>query len=172
MFILLLKKQRFPFSLPLAWSITILLTVLIVLELAFAPWNSVTTIYLPTILANAVLLIVFGRTLRPTKEPIISSFCRIERGNLPSDLIRYTRTVTWIWTTLFAIITLFYLTLSFHSAPMPIYIFAYGLYYSIILILILGEYVYRLFRFRQHSHLNPISFFIKISQSRQQRCFS
>ena len=159
------KTKKSPFTSILPRSISILLTILIVWELALAPWTSFTTIYRPTILANAVLLIVFGRTLHLTKEPIIAYFCRIERGTHPLDMIRYTRTITWIWTFFFAKMALAFLILSFHRTTIFIYILYYSIYYFLIIILLFGEYGYRLFRFRKYSHLSPIAFFIKLAKS-------
>jgi uncharacterized membrane protein len=64
---------------------------------------------LPPSVLNALLAWIFGRTLRAGREPMISTFARIEQASLsrqpnaalPPDLLHYTRTLTKIWSGLF-----------------------------------------------------------------------
>ncbi len=51
--------------------------------------------------ANLVLALVFGRTLGAGKEPLVSKFARMIHGELPPEVVRYTRQVTVAWTVFF-----------------------------------------------------------------------
>ena len=58
--------------------------------------------------ANLILAIVFGRTLAPGHEPLVSRFARLIHGSIPTEVEQYTRKVTFAWTLFFA--TLFVLS--------------------------------------------------------------
>jgi uncharacterized membrane protein len=50
---------------------------------------------------NLTLAILFGRTLAPGHEPLVTSFARLLHGTLPPEVERYTRQVTAAWTIFF-----------------------------------------------------------------------
>lgn len=52
--------------------------------------------------ANLVLAFVFGRTLAPGREPLVTRFALIIHGSLPPEVAGYTRKVTIAWTVFFA----------------------------------------------------------------------
>lgn len=52
--------------------------------------------------ANLVLGILFGRTLAAGREPLVTRFARMIHGELPPDVVRYTRQVNVAWTVFFA----------------------------------------------------------------------
>lgn len=52
---------------------------------------------------NAMLCLVFGRTLVPGSKPLVSRFAEMVHGPLSPLLTRYTRGVTWAWVTYFAL---------------------------------------------------------------------
>jgi uncharacterized membrane protein len=52
-------------------------------------------------LTNLALAIVFGRTLAAGREPLITTFARLVHGELPPEVVRYTRRVTLAWTIFF-----------------------------------------------------------------------
>lgn len=51
---------------------------------------------------NLALAILFGRTLARDREPLVTTFARLVHGNLPPEVLRYTRQVTVAWTAFFA----------------------------------------------------------------------
>jgi len=54
---------------------------------------------------NLVLALVFGRTLRAGREPLVTRFARvIHEGGIPSEVERYTRRVTLAWTVFFLLV--------------------------------------------------------------------
>lgn len=54
--------------------------------------------------ANLLLAWMFGRTLVPGREALVTMFARLVHGELPPDVVRYTRQVTLAWTIFFAAI--------------------------------------------------------------------
>ena len=52
--------------------------------------------------ANLALGILFGRTLAGGREPLVTRFARLIHGELPPEVVRYTRQVTVAWTVFFA----------------------------------------------------------------------
>ena len=52
--------------------------------------------------SNLLLAFVFGRTLAPGREALVTTFARILHTHLPVEVERYTRKVTLAWTILFA----------------------------------------------------------------------
>lgn len=57
---------------------------------------------------NLLLAIVFGRTLAPGHDPLVTRFARLLHRELPPEVVTYTRKVTIAWTVFFA--TLFVLS--------------------------------------------------------------
>ena len=50
---------------------------------------------------NLVLAFLFGRTLAPGREPLVTTFARIAHGGIDERVARYTRQVTFAWTVFF-----------------------------------------------------------------------
>ncbi len=53
---------------------------------------------------NLLLAIVFGRTLRAGREPLVALFARLVHGAIPPEVALYSRRVTLAWTIFFAAI--------------------------------------------------------------------
>lgn len=63
-------------------------------------------IYVTPTLLTGYLAWLFGRSLGPGREPLITRFCRLERGEVPTPLARYTKRLTLAWTVLLAAMTI------------------------------------------------------------------
>jgi len=59
-------------------------------------------ILLPPVIVNGGLLYLFGRTLRPGREPLIASFRRLTGAEMTRDAQIYTRQLTVCWVVFFA----------------------------------------------------------------------
>ena len=66
----------------------------------YLTWVSVA----PTILIPLGLLIVFGTTLLPGKEPLVTDIGERARGPLSAEMRAYTRVVTQLWTLVFVLL--------------------------------------------------------------------
>jgi uncharacterized membrane protein/acyl-CoA synthetase (AMP-forming)/AMP-acid ligase II len=109
--------------------------------------------FLPPILINGVLCYGFGRTLLHGRVPMATEFARHARGgDLPADLVVYTRQITLAWTVLFAaMLTVATALAAFGSLA------AWSWFANIANPLLVGafflsEYAWRLHRFRHHRH--------------------
>ncbi|MES2069920.1 MAG: hypothetical protein V4488_06200 [Pseudomonadota bacterium] len=118
---------------------------------------------LPPSALNAMLAWFFGRTLLGGREPIISSFARIEQASLnqspnmalPADLVGYTRTLTKIWSALFVAMALFSALLAWSGMYTWWALFTGLISYLLMAALFLGEYLFRRLRFAHHPHAQP-----------------
>ena len=94
---LLREDSRYKFIASLSVSSAM---VLLLFALASQGWSGAEIVYFPPILFNAYFAVLFGRSLAPGREALITRFRRLERGDVPAVLARYTRNLTVIWTAL------------------------------------------------------------------------
>jgi uncharacterized membrane protein len=119
-------------------------------------------LYVPPAALNVAFGAYFVLTLAPGREPRIATFARLERGaELPPDLARYTRGLTWLWTMFFfgsAVVGV--LLAAF--APLPVWSsFVNVASYVAVAALFVGEYLYRKLRFPHYRHA-PLATLIRI----------
>jgi uncharacterized membrane protein len=113
-------------------------------------------LYLPPVIINVGLAVVFGNSLRHGKTPLITRYSVLLRGKLEPAAISYTRNVTYIWTAFFSIMALELVLLAIF-APLNVWsLFANILNYLFALVLFTGEYS---FRVRHLKHLEHPGFF-------------
>ena len=100
---------------------------------------------------------VFGRTLLPGREPLVCRIARLDRGgSLPGDLARYARAVTWLWTLVMGAFAAASLALAVYGTP-PMWSWFNNVWMpAFTIVLFIGEYVFRLVRFRHYPHNNPL----------------
>ena len=114
-------------------------------------------LFAPSVMINAAIAAVFAASLRPGYMPVISIFARLEHDELPPDLARHARLVTWFWALLLAAISIVSLVLA-AWAPIEIWsLFANVVSYALIATLFTGEYLYRRLRFRHHPHASLLA---------------
>ncbi len=95
---------------------------------------------------------LFGRTLVPGRDALVTQMARKVHGTLPVPIVAYTRNVTRAWTLFLctlgtASILLFVLT------PLPVWsMFANLLFLPLVGLMFLAEYGYRMARYRSFSH--------------------
>lgn len=107
---------------------------------------------LPSVLIYSGLLWIFGRTLAPGREALVTRLARQVHGTLPDDITAYTRQVTWAWSAFFAAMALTSaLLFAFASlAAWSLFVNVLGL--PLICAMFVAEYIYRLLRYRHFSH--------------------
>lgn len=110
-------------------------------------------IYLPSLAIPVALGLLFGRTLRPGVEPMISRFARLARGGtLAPDLALYTRRLTQLWTAVFVLMFLSALVLLLLDRIRWWSLLTNVLNYAALALLFAAEYAYRRWRFPHHEH--------------------
>ena len=98
------------------------------------------------VLVQLMLLFFFGRTLR--KGPsLIERFVRLEFPDFPPGVSAYCRQLTVLWTGFFAFNALMCIVLALWGTDFWWTLFNGVIIYVMIGLLIVGEYVYRHFRF-------------------------
>lgn len=109
--------------------------------------------YVPPILIPAAVLAVFARSLRPGQVPLISRVAQQIRGaELPPDLARYTRHVTFAWVLFLAVLALGSLALAVWATPKFWSLMTNVVEYLLIAAAFPLEYAYRRWRFRHLEH--------------------
>ncbi len=101
--------------------------------------------------AYASLLIWFGMSLRPGREPLVTSFARRVRLSMPEKVVRYTRQVTIAWCVFFAMQLAVSATLLL-LAPASLWsAFVSLLNVPLLAAMVLGEFGVRMILFRNEA---------------------
>ncbi|MCY7388235.1 MAG: hypothetical protein LH481_09255 [Burkholderiales bacterium] len=109
-------------------------------------------VYAPPLAAFAFMAYFFYRTLRPGSEPLITRVARMEHPDLPPDMARHARMLTWAWSLCFALLFVVALVLA-PLLQLDVWSkWVHGLGYILPGALFLGEYTYRHYRFRERPH--------------------
>lgn len=113
----------------------------------------------PYLIVYAFLLWLFGRTLRPGRQPLITRLATHVHGELPAEIARYTRRVTWAWCVFFAAMATTSMLL-FLFEPLPVWsVFNSLLNLPLVVAMYLGEYAWRLWRYPNFSHASIATVF-------------
>ena len=119
-------------------------------------------IYLPPLLLNTGLGLLFGRTLVGGRVPLITRFAEEVMGDRHPERRGYTRGVTLAWTLAFAAMALESLLLALFASAETWSLFTNVLNYLFIAALFLGEFIVRLVRFREP--FSPFLFFRRLAR--------
>lgn len=109
-------------------------------------------VYAPPLAAFAFMALFFYRTLRPGSEPLITRVARMEHPDLPADMARHARMLTWVWSLCFMLLFAVALLLAPLLQLDMWSRWVHGLGYFVPGVLFLGEYAYRHYRFRDRHH--------------------
>jgi uncharacterized membrane protein len=120
---------------------------------AFAATSSL--LFLPPLWVNLGLAWLFGHTLAPGREALITRFARLEHAEPAPQVVTYTRRLTWVW-------TVFFLSMALVSGALA----AFGAHEAWVWFTAVGnylcagalfaiEYGYRSWRFPNDSRISP-----------------
>ncbi len=118
--------------------------------------NDATVLYLPPILIAGGLLFLFGRTLMPGEEDLISAFAKRVEGESDEVVLKYTRRLTWVWTLFFAAMLIESIVLALFAPIDTWSLFTNLINYLLIAGLFLLELLYRMFHFRRLPSLSTL----------------
>jgi uncharacterized membrane protein len=108
-----------------------------------------TALYLPPIVFNVALALVFGRTLRAEATPLIERFMRLHQGEeVPAAMLRYARQLTRAWTVFFVAMALTAVVLAAFASLEAWSLFANVVNYLLVAALFVAQFVYGAVRFR------------------------
>lgn len=89
------------------WSLAFILATSVIIAAERGWQGAIAAVLLPPVLVNLGLCYIFGKTLLPGRTPLITHFSSINfSGNIPEPLVSYTRLLTVLWTTLFAVMVI------------------------------------------------------------------
>ncbi len=128
------------------------LTIIAVLTAVTVRWDPTHALFLPPPAISLFFCLLFGKTLLPGNEPLVTRIARFERGELSPELIAYTRRLTWVWTGFLLIVTLESILLALFTSVETWSLFANMLNYAFIGALFVAEYIYRINRFGRAGH--------------------
>ena len=116
--------------------------------IAVASWFSHAVAWLATLLTiagHALVTATFAQSLRPGREPLIAMFCRLARGDVPPEVVGYTRRLTLVWVIVMALLTLDLIVTAF---ALPDWLrVAATINFCLIIALFAGEHVVRMILF-------------------------
>lgn len=128
------------------------LAIVVLLTTVTIRWDPTHALFLPPPAISLFFCLLFGKTLLPGNEPLVTRIARFERGELSPELIAYTRRVTWVWTGFLLIVTLESILLAVFASVETWSLFANMLNYVFIGALFVAEYIYRINRFGRSGH--------------------
>ena len=108
--------------------------------------------YIPPIVIPLSLLIIFGSSLLPGKEALITAIGEASRGPLTTTMRRYTYWLTACWCGLFVIMAILSTTLLLIGKQSLWFWFTNVFNYVIVSILFIGEFYLRKKLFPEHNH--------------------
>ena len=124
-------------------------------------------LYLPPLVFPTLALLSFAGSLLPGRKPLVTQIAVVaHRGALPTELVSYTRAVTWSWTLVLFGILVFDAALLRLGTREQWSLWANFIGYLFVAAVFLTEYVYRRLRFR---HLRGPGFFENLRTLRQVR---
>jgi len=128
--------------------------------------NTQYALYLPPVIINLAMLAVFGGTLLPGREPLITTFHRMTIScDIDPVIITYTHRLTYIWAFLFAAMAV-ESTLLAVFAPLTVWsLFTNFLNYFFVIVLLVGEYFYRIVRYQHLPHPSLLQFLRNLVKS-------
>ena len=131
-----------------------------------------TLLKLPPVLINGLLCILFGYTLLPGQQPLISRFAEIVHGHaLDEATLRYTRGVTLLWSSLFAFMALECVVLALLAETRLWSLFTNLINYLVVALVFLLEYSWRLRRLPHLDHPGFFDFLIALRRIDWRRLF-
>jgi uncharacterized membrane protein len=126
-----------------------------------------TLLLLPQLAICLGLAWMFGRTLLPGREPLVTRMARSVHGALPAAIVVYARNVTLAWT-LFLSAMAVTSVLLYLLASLPLWsLFANVLFFPLVGLMFLAEYAYRILRYRWFSHASIVQSVAAFRRQRQ-----
>lgn len=118
--------------------------------------GTVGALFLPPVLINLVLMILFAHTLRAGRTPLIERFMRLEyAGAPPPPLCRYGRQLTFLWSGFFAASALTAIALAMF-APLALWsLWVNILNFVLIALIYTAQYAYLYWRYRAYELHSP-----------------
>ncbi|MEO7726695.1 MAG: hypothetical protein ABIS45_05535 [Burkholderiales bacterium] len=135
------------------WALALLAIAIVIYVLETrAPWGLAAAYGLPHAAIYLSLLLLFGSTLRPGREPLVTRLARTVHGTLAPAMAAYARNVTIAWCVFFCA-QVAASALLFCLAPPAVWsLFINVVNMPLLILMFAGEYAYRSVRHREFPH--------------------
>ncbi|MEJ2591025.1 MAG: hypothetical protein P8178_06450, partial [Candidatus Thiodiazotropha sp.] len=144
---------------------------LLIAMLASAAWvynlhgDPAPLLRVPPVAINGILCLLFGTTLTAGRKPLITRFAELMHGHaLDDNALRYTRGVTLMWTSLFALMTAECLLLALFAGAETWSLFTNFVNYAVVLLAFFIEYRIRIHRLADLQHPGFTGFLVALSR--------
>jgi len=125
--------------------------------LFFGVTQAIWLMQLLPVAANLALMILFGRTLSPDREPLVTRFCRLERGVVSPQMLAYTQRWTVCWTVFFALSAALSADAWLFADEFATWTLRVnGLQLVAAILLFLAEHFHRAWRYREERPVSPL----------------
>ncbi len=122
-------------------------------------------IYAPSVIIPTLLLIVFSQSLLPNHIPLVTDIGEKARGPLTERMRNYTRSITILWTVMFAVLSLGAFFTAWLGTPEVWSLLTNVINYFVVGLLFFGEFLYRKWKFPEHNHPNFFEYIRIIMQA-------
>ncbi len=122
-------------------------------------------VYVGPVASWVVLLVIFARTLRPGRVPLVTAIARLCHETLPEDVARYTRGVTVAWTIFFAAMAT---GLAIAAAALPLATWSLAANVAslpLVALFFAAEYAIRVRRFPDLQHVDPLAMATRLGRA-------
>jgi len=124
-------------------------------------------LYIPAAAIPAGMFLMFALSLREGEVPLVTRIARLMHvGELPGDLVIYTRHVTQLWCGVCAAMFLSAVVLALFASPGLWSIMTNVVHYIILGAAFVLEYAYRRWRFQHHEHSGLFQFLSRLARTR------
>ena len=117
-----------------------------------------TVLYIPPFAVSVFLVWLFGRSLLPGRIALISQMAEAYHCELSPQLALYTHRLTLVWTVYFTVFATSVFYLGFINSGSHWSFYLNLLNYTVIALLVGGEYLLRIYRFKDLQHPSFIGF--------------
>jgi len=144
---------------------------LLLLIIALLSWIYLdhSIIYLPPILMMMAILYPFIRSVMPGHTPLITRFYQLTKQENNPAKVAYTEKLTWIWVSFIIILLLNTIFLTFFATLETWSLFTNFINYLLLLSMLILEWFFRLFWFRQWD--SPVKFAAQLLTLDQRELF-
>lgn len=132
------------------------------LSLTLAPQAVQRVVYAPPLLITLFLLSLFGRSLLPGREPLVSRIVRLMHDTPSERLLRYTRGVTVAWVVFLAAMLLEVIALGLYAEPERWSLFTNFYNYLLMALFFLVEFSLRSFFIAAEERMTMVRYFHRL----------
>lgn len=145
------------------WILT--LCVMLFSVILASPKQADLLLYMPPVLINLLLFVLFAQTLLPRRRPLITAFAeRFHNMTADPSTYRYTRRVTQVWSWVFGLMMLQSLLLAIAASREVWSLFTNFINYLLILMIFFVEYRIRLRRLPHLNHPGFVNFLLSLKE--------